>query len=61
MPQTIITARPIKIPGKYPAINSDATETPPAVRENTINTFEGGISNPVIQDETFTAVENAGS
>ncbi len=52
--------RPIRMPGKT-GHNSEATETPPAVREKTISTFDGGMSRPVMQDETFTAVENAGS
>ena len=46
---------PIRMPGKYPARNSAATEVPPEMVEYTMKVLLGGISSPVGQEAILTA------
>ena len=58
-PATIMTAKPQRIPGIYPPINSAATEIDPPTVEKTIRALLGGINIPVGADAMLTAAENS--
>ena len=54
-------AIPHRIPGRYPAMKSAATEVPPLTKENVIMTLLGGIKSPVGAVAIFAAAEKLGS
>ena len=47
------------IPGTYPAMNSAATEVPPAASEYVIKALDGGISSPDGADAPLVAAQSA--
>jgi hypothetical protein len=49
-PATSISDSPTRIPGRYPAKNSAAMDTPPDASEYTMRMLDGGITSPVVAE-----------